>query len=392
MSRFPQIWASEDTYLKTARPERPVFFFAPERLDATARRFCDGFDGLVTYAVKANPDRAVVENLLAAGVTGFDVASPGEIALIREIAPHAALHYNNPVRSRQEIAFGVANGVASWSVDGMGELKKLIERLAKGTEVAVRLHLDLPGAVYDFGEKFGEDPQGAAELLRAVAEAGLVPAMCFHPGTQCTDPATWTRYIEACAEVVQMAGVRIARLNVGGGFPSDRGQGVPLLAEIFAAIHAARDGAFGPDAPGLVCEPGRAMVAEAFTLAAKVKSVRACEALFLNDGIYGGLAETPLMGAVERLRVLSCEGRVRGGAPIARVIYGPTCDSIDRLPAAVALPGDVSEGDYLVFAGMGAYSNALSTRFNGYGAHEMVTVRCESVSQKLGSSDCRGTL
>lgn len=375
MNQFPQIWANEDTYLKTVHPEQPVFFFDPERLDATARLFCDGFDGLVTYAVKANPDPAVVENLVAAGVAGFDVASPAEIALIRDIAPGAALHYNNPVRSRQEIAFGVENGIASWSVDGMGELEKLVEQLAKGTEVAVRLHLDLPGAAYDFGEKFGEDPHGAAELLRAVAAAGLVPAMCFHPGTQCTDPAAWSRYIEACAGVAQMAGVPIARLNVGGGFPSDRGQGAPLLSQIFAAIHAARDAAFGPDAPGLVCEPGRAMVAEAFTLAAKVKSVRACDALFLNDGVYGGLAEAPLMGAVERLRVLSPEGRLRSAPPIARVIYGPTCDSIDRLPAPVALPGDVREGDYLVFAGMGAYSNALSTRFNGYGAHETVTVR-----------------
>lgn len=375
MSRFPQVWATPDEHLRLARPETPVLYFAPEVLARTARRFRSGFDGLVTYAVKANPERAVLENLVAAGIGAFDVASPAEIALVRDIAPQAALHYNNPVRSRAEIAFAVEAGVASYSVDGFGELAKLIEQVPMDVEVSVRLHLGLPGAAYDFGEKFGEGPDGAVALLRAVKAAGFTPAMTFHPGTQCHDPAAWARYIEACALVARDAGVTLARLNVGGGFPADRGRGAPDLQAVFDAIHAARDDAFGPDAPKLVCEPGRAMVAEAMALAVQVKAVRACGALFLTDGIYGALAEAPLMGAVERVRVVAPDGSLRRGAPLARVLYGPTCDSVDRLPDPVALPGDVAEGDVILFAGMGAYSTATVTRFNGYGACEVVTVR-----------------
>jgi ornithine decarboxylase len=375
MSRFPQVWASEEEHLRAARPEVPVFYFAPEVLARTVRRFRSGFDGLVTYAVKANPERAVLENLVGAGITAFDVASPAEIALVREIAPEAALHYNNPVRSRSEIAFAVEAGAVSYSVDGMGEFAKLVELVPMGVEVAVRLHLGLPGAAYDFGEKFGESPEEAVALLRAVKAAGFTPAMTFHPGTQCADPTAWALYIEGCAEVAQAAGVRLARLNVGGGFPADRGLALPSLEEIFDTIHAVRDEAFGPDAPALVCEPGRAMVADAFSLAVQVKAVRACGALFLNDGIYGALSEAPLMGAVERLRVVAPDGRARTGPPVARVLYGPTCDSVDRLPAPLALPGDVAEGDYLIFDGMGAYSTVTATRFNGYGAYEIATVR-----------------
>ncbi len=167
----------------------------------------------------------------------------------------------------------------------------------------------------------------------------------------------------------------LARLNVGGGFPADRGKAVPELEEIFGTIHGVRDEVFGSDAPRLVCEPGRAMVAEAFTLAVQVKAVRDCGALFLNDGIYGALSEAPLMGAVERLSVIAPDGRRRRAKPVARVLYGPTCDSVDRLPEPVALPGDVHEGDYIVFAGMGAYSTVTATRFNGYGAYEIATVR-----------------
>lgn len=375
MSRFPQVWATPDEHIRAARPQEPVLYFAPEALARTAQRFRAGFDGLVTYAVKANPERVVLENLVACGLSAFDVASPAEIALMREIAPHADLHYNNPVRSRAEIAMAVEAGVASYSVDGFGELAKLIELVPMGVEVAVRLHLGLPGAAYDFGEKFGADREEAADLLRAVKAAGFTPAMTFHPGTQCTDPGAWARYIEACAEVSREAGVPLARLNVGGGFPADRGQGDPVLEHIFDAIHAARDEAFGANAPILVCEPGRAMVAEAFSLAVQVKAVRACGSLFLTDGIYGALAEAPLMGAIERVRVVSPGGESRSGAGQPRVLYGPTCDSVDRLPDPVALPGDVAEGDVLIFAGMGAYSTATVTRFNGYGAHEIITVR-----------------
>lgn len=375
MSQYPQVWPSEIVHLKQTRPDAPVLYFAPERLARTARRFIDGFDGLVTYAVKANPDRAVIENLVASGVTAFDVASPAEIALVRSIAPEAALHYNNPVRSRAEIAAGVAAGVASWSVDGLSELAKLIEQVPQGVEVAVRLALPVPGAAYDFGSKFGEGPEGAARLLTAVAKAGFTPAMTFHPGTQCADPAAWARYIETCADISEATGVKLARLNVGGGFPAARSPDVPTLEAVFAAIHAATHAAFGPDAPALVCEPGRAMVADAFSLATRVKAVRECGALFLNDGIYGLLSEAVLMGVPGQVRVVAPDTTPREGASMARVLYGPTCDSLDRLPHPVDLPGDVAEDDYVIFDGIGAYSTATATRFNGYGAFDLVTIR-----------------
>ena len=374
MRDYPLQWPTEADHLAHTRPEAPVLYFTPERLADTARRFAKGFDGLTTYAVKANPERAVLEALLASGITAFDVASPAEIALVRDIAPGAVLHYNNPVRSPAEIAAGVAAGVASWSVDGLSELAKLIEQVPEGTEIAVRLALPVAGAAYDFGSKFGEAPEGAARLLTAVARAGFTPAMTFHPGTQCADPAAWARYVETCADIAEATGVRLARLNVGGGFPAATGPRVPPLEAVFAAIHAARDTAFGADAPALVCEPGRAMVAGAFSLATRVKARRECGALFLNDGIYGLLAEVPLMGLPGRVRVIAPDGTPRDGSPMGRVLYGPTCDSLDRLPEPVDLPGDVAEGDYLIFEGIGAYSTATATRFNGYGTHDLVTL------------------
>lgn len=370
------IWNGPISYLRSLQPDAPVNFFAPETLQATARRFIDGFPGLVTYAVKANPTQVVIENLLAAGIRAFDVASVPEIALIRALAPDAALHFNNPVRSRAELRRACAEGVRSFSVDSVSELEKIAEVTAPdGVEVSVRIALPVAGAAYDFGKKFGARPDKAVEVLSLAATLGFVPSMTFHPGTQCTDPDAWVRYIDTVAEIADRAGVRIHRLNVGGGFPSHRTGADHDLEAIFTAIDVAVGRAFGANRPALLCEPGRAMVAGAFAVASRVRGVRDGGDVFLNDGIYGLLAELPIVGALTRVSVIDPAGRARDGARTARRIFGPTCDSLDVLPEGITLPEDIAEDDYVIFAGAGAYSVATLTRFNGFGDVIDCTVR-----------------
>lgn len=363
------IWTEPAEMLRQTQPDHPVMFFSPSVLQGMAQRFLRGFPGMVTYAVKSNPDEAVILNLAATGITGFDVASPAEIALVARLAPGAALHYNNPVRARSEIAFAVAHGVRSYAVDSHSELAKLIEMVPpEGCEISVRYKLPVSGAAYNFGAKFGATVEKAAELLARVAAAGFTPSLTFHPGTQCTDPMAWDAYIRAGAEIMRLSGVKPRRLNVGGGFPSHRLAGVvPALETIFALIDRTATEAFGPDRPALICEPGRGLVAEAFTLATRVKAIRDGEHVFLNDGVYGGLAELPMIGLIDRITVLSGEGELRSGAPVAHVVFGPTCDSVDRLPGEIGLPSDMDEGDFVLFQGMGAYSLATNTHFNGFG-------------------------
>lgn len=362
-------------HLLACRPDHPVLYFAPAVLQATARRFAAGFPGRVTYAVKANDSGAILENLIAAGMDTFDVASPHEMRRVRHLLPAARLHYNNPVRSEAEISAAVALGVASYAVDSRTEFEKLLRAgVPAGTEVAVRLRLPVAGAAYDFGAKFGADPDAATELLAMVAGAGFAPAMTFHPGTQCAAPAAWATYIAECAAVAKRAGVEIGRLNVGGGFAAHRTGPAPDLDAIFEGIRDATARAFGSARPALVCEPGRAMVADSLSLAARVKAVRDDGALFLNDGIYGCLSESPTIGNVDRIEVVSPAGP-RVADPSERVVFGPTCDSLDRLPGTLALPADLAEGDWLLFHGLGAYSSATVTRFNGYGAIEVITVK-----------------
>ncbi len=376
MGLSKSIWTNPTEFLTSQQPENPVLFFAPSVLQSTAQRFMAGFPGLVTYAVKANPGEEVIENLVAAGLSGFDCASPFEIDMIRRLAPEAAIHYNNPVRSRAEIAFAVERGVKSWSVDSHTELAKLIELVpAQGCEISVRFKLPVAGAAYNFGAKFGATEEVAAELLRKVAAAGFVPSITFHAGTQCTDPEAWASYIREAAVIARKAGVTIARLNVGGGFPSHRATGIlPQLEAIFETIDRVTTEAFGADRPELVCEPGRGLCGDAFVLAARVKAVRDGTHVFLNDGVYGSLFELSQIGIIDRIEVLDPAGNRRRGKTMGRICFGPTCDSVDRLPGDVPFPSDIAEGDFAVIHGMGAYSTVTNSRFNGFGELSRVTI------------------
>jgi ornithine decarboxylase len=370
------IWTDPSEFIRANAPEAPVLLFCPAALQASARRFIDGFPGLVTYAVKSNPLETVIENLAAAGVRGYDVASPFEMRMIARLCPDAAMHYNNPVRTRSEIAVAVELGVASYSVDSRSELAKLIEMVpAAGTEITVRFKLPVAGAAYNFGAKFGATEELSADLLRAVAAAGFIPSLTFHPGTQCTDPSAWEHYIRAAGRIARAAGVRIARLNVGGGFPSHRLDAVtPPLEAIFALIDRVTAETFGDERPALVCEPGRGLVGDSFSLVAQVKAVRDGAHVFLNDGVYGSLAEMPIVGMIDRSLVLAPDGQTRNGATRDTIVFGPTCDSVDRLPGELQLSAAIEEGDYVLFHGMGAYSTVTNTRFNGFGELSLATV------------------
>jgi len=366
-------WPTAAEYLKKTRPDDSVYFFSPRRLCATHLFFSDIFPGTVTYAVKANDHVDVLRTLAQAGMTAFDVASVVEMAKVRSVSPNAQLHYHNPVRSQSEIAIAKTFGVRSWSIDCLAELDKLGD-LPPGSEIAVRFKLPMQGAAYDFGEKFGTTPENAASLLQAVVARGFVPCLTFHPGTQCTDVEAWARYIHEAARIAEAAQVRIARLNVGGGFASDRGAEMPDLEKSIAHIAMTHAKVFASTLPELVCEPGRSMVANSFAVGLCVKAIRPDGSLILNDGIYGALAEWRDMVAVgsRLIAVYSADGTPKTSPSRPRVVFGPTCDSLDRVDQQIALPNDIEEGDYIVIQGMGAYSLSLACGFNGYGQGAVV--------------------
>jgi ornithine decarboxylase len=105
----------------------------------------------------------------------------------------------------------------------------------------------------------------------------------------------------------------------------------------------------------------------------RIKS-RGEDNVFLNDGIYGGLAEFRDVGHCTRYTVYAPSGAQRTGGNADFVAFGPTCDSLDKLPNVLHLPTDCDEDDYIIISGMGAYTHCTSTPFNGYGQFQTIVI------------------
>ena len=364
------------------RPELPVLCFSPDRLARNARLFREMFPGEVSYAVKANAAQEVVRTIAEAGVRVFDVASPAEMTTVSSVCSEARFHYHNPVKSRAEIdeAYNSFN-CRRFAADCVQEIDKISNVIGgrSDVEIAIRFRLPTHGAsAHDFSTKFGATVPEAAELLSYTQSVGINGVLTFHPGSQCTSPAVWQRYIEAAAGIARLAGVELRTLNVGGGFPARYvAQGVPRLETICQEIEQATRQAFqGVGMPGLECEPGRGMVANSQSVLTRVKLVKAERGeVFLNDGIYGALMEMS-----QTPEIIGPHRALRSGGDFARshsdwIVYGPTCDPLDTLPVKLPLPVDIAEGDYVEFGTIGAYGIATATGFNGYGQFETACVK-----------------
>lgn len=327
----------------------------------------------IYYAVKANPAPEIVATLAELGA-GFDLASPGEIALCRDagIAPQR-LSFGNTIKRESTIGAAWRDGIGLFAFDSAAELEKLA-RSAPGARVFCRMLVENKGAEWPLTRKFGCEAHMAAELLLAAKKLGLQPiGLSFHVGSQQTDPAQWSAAIAHAAWIFRVCaryGLTLELLNLGGGLPAHYRDPIPPLTDYAERIEAALIREFGTARPRMLIEPGRYLVADAGLLRAEVllisrKSVRARERwVYLDAGRYNGLGETLDERIHYRIRT-SREDQTCGPVTLA----GPTCDSTDiiyrRHP--YELPLDLAIGDHVDFLSAGAYTaSAAAVAFNGF--------------------------
>ncbi|MFI4889528.1 MAG: type III PLP-dependent enzyme [Steroidobacterales bacterium] len=363
-------FGSAEQLLRRKTTDTPVFCFYPERLRAAARQFVANFPGEVLYAIKANPHPDVLRWLVEGGIRAFDTASIAEMELARRILPGAHCSYNHPIKPRRAIVAAYHDhGIRDFVVDHPAELDKLFAEVGTDIVVQVRVAAPNPHATISFNSKFGANPAAALGLLRAVTRRGARAAVSTHIGYQTTDPDAFVQALQLLAGLVATAGIRPEYVNLGGGFPSVLMPEGVVLGDFFEAIRTAR--ARLPqiaDVP-LRCEPGSALAHTGGGVLTQVVLVKE-DAIFLNDGVYGALAELIHSRIQPPTRVLTPAGLGRVGVPRNYTVFGPTCDSFDVIPVPFTLPATISEGDWLDLSMMGAYSNVLITDFNGLGEHE----------------------
>jgi ornithine decarboxylase len=362
-----------DDLVATLRPEEPLTCLRETELSARAAEFVGGFPGATMYAVKCNPDPAVLRALWDGGLREFDCASLPEVEMVRAQFPDAPIHFMHPVKSRRAIALSYSvHGVRDFVLDSAVELDKILEETGHADDLGLVVRLALPAgpAKCDLSGKFGAWPEEAAVLLRAARPHARTLGVSFHVGSQCLDPLAWRRAIELAGRVIRASGVPVEVLDVGGGFPvAYPDQVPPPLGAFFAEIEASVDAL---DMPGLIlwAEPGRALVASGTAVVVQVQ-LRRGDALYINDGVFGSLSDAGPPGFRYPTRLI----RASGAGEHAFTFFGPTCDSNDVMAGPFILPADVREGDWIEVGQLGAYGAALRTRFNGFGEGRTTKVR-----------------
>jgi ornithine decarboxylase len=376
---------SVDELVAVERPEVPMHCLRPATVQATTRDFVEAFPGDVLYAVKCNPEPAMLRAVRAGGVAHFDCASIGEIALVRQMFPDASIHFMHPVKSRSSIREAWArHTVRDFVLDSTEELAKILHETA-ATDVAgdlgliVRLAMPKGSAVLDLSGKFGAPPTLAAELLRAARPHAARLGLSFHVGSQCLEPLAWRNALGVTGAVIRDGGVAIEVIDVGGGFPVPYPDvQPPPLGAYIAEIEAGFDRLGLPDAQ-LWAEPGRALVAGGGSMVVQVQH-RRDDALYINDGVYGALADAGALGFRYPVRLIRPAGPPSGEL-VGYSFFGPTCDSADAMRGPFHLPVDITEGDWIEIGQLGAYGGCLRTAFNGFDRARLVEVRDSAMGQ-----------
>lgn len=352
-----------------------MFCARPDRVRVAAKYFLDHFQGDVLYAVKANPSDWVLDALYEAGLRHFDVASLGEVERVAARFADATLAFMHPVKSRRAIARAFHEfGVRIFAFDSFGELDKILEEThyAPDLTLILRLAVSNDGAELPLRDKFGASSDAAALLQKARHDCAQL-GVSFHVGSQMKRVDAYAQAMAEASRIIVRAGVIVDIVDVGGGFPAIYpGDELPGMDQYFAAIHRAFDEMMVLNNARLWCEPGRALVAEAGSVLARVE-LRKDDALYLNDGAYGNLFDAAHCRWLYPTRMHRIEGEVASQLKPFR-FYGPTCDSIDYMPGPFWLPEDINEGDYIEIGMMGAYGTAMQTRFNDCGETKTIVV------------------
>lgn len=337
-------------------------------------------EAVILYAVKANPQAEILQRLAALGC-GFDIASPGELDMVRAAGGGSArLSYGNPMKKPADIAAARTAGVDLFVFDSPLEVKK-IAAAAPGARVFARLAVSGAGAQWPLTHKFGCTVDEAVEMLAEAAALGLKPeGVSFHVGSQQTELEAWSHALHRASEVFRHAGrrgVELSFLNLGGGLPAHYTQPLPPLSAYTDGIRVAVRAHFGAASPDLLIEPGRYMVGDAGLIVCEVVLVaersheRVPRWVYLDAGVWSGLDET----AGERIHYpLLCDDPERPTGPV--VLAGPTCDSADVMYRhGLELPLNLAPGERVLVMSAGAYTGCCSTvGFNGFPPLETICI------------------
>ena len=367
---------SVDELISQLQPDKPVYCIRKKSIQIASKFFQNKFPGKILYAVKTNPHKEVLKTIIQSGIKHFDVASMEEIKAIKKLDSNLHCSYMHTVKSRNNIKEAYFNyGIKDFSLDTKEELIKILESTnnAKDLNLFVRVAVSNEHAEIDLSKKFGALTSEAVGLLRLAKLNSKKVGLSFHVGSQCMHPISYSKGIAEIGNIIKKTKIVPDYINVGGGFPTIYPDLIPQSIESYIdEIKNSLKMLKLEKLPEIICEPGRAIVAESGSTIVKV-NLRKKQKLYINDGTYGTLFDGGVPNIVFPARLIT-NGRVVSKKLTSFDFYGPTCDSMDYMKGPFLLPNNIKENDYIELGQLGAYGLTFRTQFNGFFSDEIYEV------------------
>ena len=373
-----QKFKSVEDLINQLKPEKPVYCIRKNSVTRASKFFQKNFPGDILYAVKTNPHPLIIKSLIDSGIDQFDVASIEEIKAVRKFSQLAKCSFMHTVKSRESISEAYfKHGIKTFALDTKDELIKIIESTskAKDLELFVRVAVSNEHAEIDLSKKFGAINSEAAGLLRLAKQHSSKIGLSFHVGSQCMHPISYTKGITEIGNIIKKTKIIPNYINVGGGFPTIYPDLIPQsLDNYFDEIKKGLENLKIDNLPEIICEPGRALVAESGSTIVRI-NLRKKQKLYINDGTYGTLfdAGTPNIVFPSKM-IKDSSNKIISKKLTAFDFYGPTCDSMDYMKGPFLLPNNIKENDYIELGQLGAYGLTFRTQFNGFYSDEIYEV------------------
>ena len=357
----------------------PFYYYDMALLQYTLdeiKRCIAGFPFKVHYAVKANANATILEQIRRAGL-GIDCVSGGELA-----AAISAGFAGNEIafagvgKTDKEIAAGIDSDIFCFNVESLPEMEVINEIAAskgKVARIAIRVNPNIDAHTHKYittglnENKFGinvpqlDDVVDAALAMQNVELIGLH----FHIGSQIRETEPFIMLCEKANELLQhleARGVKLSIINVGGGLginyddpDGDAIAGFDQYFSIFKQHLKLREG------EELHFELGRAVVAQCGSLITRVTYVKTgiVKKFIIVDAGMSDLIRPALYQAHHKIENISATG-----TPTETYdVVGPICESSDCFGTDETLP-ITHRGDLIALRSAGAYGEIMASRYN----------------------------
>jgi ornithine decarboxylase len=324
------------------------------------------------YAVKCNPNLAIIETLSFLGVS-FDCASEKEINTVLEITKDPSrIIFANPCKMISHLKYAKEKNVDLMTFDNEEELYK-IKMYYPDAKIVLRLAVDESSSICKFNKKFGCYIGQVEEILKIVSILGLnLIGLSFHVGSGCSSGDSFYSAIETCKQAKDIAkklNFNISLIDIGGGFPGNNQEKFNEIAQkIDLAINTFFYEEIQSKSIKFIAEPGRYFSEKSHTLILKVigkkKNIDLSNNIimiyYLNDGIYNSFNCIYF----DHQNPTIIPFTINNNCMYPSILFGPTCDSLDLIKENIILP-ELVIGDWLYVENFGAYTISASSEFNG---------------------------